>query len=306
MPHPRAYSITWDPEYRSDVKYMIDMPTLAADTVGRVTIDAKYALIQMHIRPYSLCVSPPIGQELPSFGDLIFYTHCLAYEHDLPAHLYPTDGQALVDPVVKERREFVDVEYYASIASIYEGIQSIRLGSVAWTEFRWSGLYKDVNLEYTRKYSAPRKEIGLYSSAIRQADPLSEFLFYYRVIESISHGNGKDWTDKNLPKLKNHNFGFLHIGHDHESDYGHRRRVNLFSVYRRRALSRLCELDRKIGRSSVSRYLYNDNRCAIAHGVSTVKEYDFGDSIAEVARDICIIKLLARTAIDEMISSYYP
>jgi hypothetical protein len=154
-------------------------------------------------------------------------------------------------------------------------------------------------LPLTAKYSIVSKELGLYSTALRQLDPLSEFLCYYRIIESISRDNGKDWLSVNLSRLENYDFGFLEfevIGEERVRK--NQRRKNLFGFYRRRALSRLKTLTARLSKKSIEEYFYNENRCGIAHGKTDVKSYDFGFNIREISQDVYILKLLARIAIE--------
>lgn len=49
----------------------------------------------------------------------------------------------------------------------------------------------------------------------------------------------------------------------------------------------------------MARYLYEVNRCGIAHGKSGPRLYDFAEDVREVARDVFILKLLARLAIQD-------
>jgi len=180
----------------------------------------------------------------------------------------------------------------------YEALNSIRLGPLGYVNFRWPGFQKEVDIPYTKKFSMVSKELSLYSTAVRQLDPLSEFLCYYRVIESVAGTNGKDWISKNLNRIEKYNFGFLEFGTD--AGNGPRlRRTNVFSIYRKRALERLKELEGKLDGSSVSDYFYHENRCGIAHGKRNIKEYDFKYNIEEISRDAGILKLLSRIAVED-------
>lgn len=283
-------------EYRKDFKYGIEMPGLVSTCVESVTLDSKYAVIQLD-PTYSLIILPPVGTDHPTFEETVFYTNCLAYEHDLPAFIRPVKKKALVQPIEKGRSNYINDSYFESLVMVYESLSSIRFGPLGYVYFRWPGFYREVDLPYTRKYLRVAKELSLYSTALRQFDPLSEFLGYYRVIESISGTNGKDWISNNLSRLKSYDFGFLEFGSD--GMYGRRR--NVFSIYRRRALTRLRNLESKLVGRSVAEYFYNENRCGIAHGKSKVKVYDFKYNIEEVSKDIYILKLLSRIAIEDKI-----
>lgn len=266
--------------YRKDIRYFIDMVGMASDCVGSLTVDSKYALIQVH-PTYSIAISPPVGEEHPTFREMVFYTNCLAYEHDLPASILPFRKKALVQPIERGRKKYIDDSYYQSLDVAYEALNSIRLGPLGYVYFRWPGFQKEVDISYTRKYSKVAKELSLYSTALRQLDPLSEFLCYYRVIESVTGTNGKEWISKNLSRLKGYDFGFLEYGTEAQGS-PRRRRTNLFIIYRRRALARLSDLNSKLGVKSLADYFYHENRCGIAHGKQNIKEYDFKYNIEEV------------------------
>ncbi len=285
--------------YRKDVRYFIDMVGMASDCVGSVTVDSKYALIQVH-PTYSIAISSPVGEKHPTFEEIVFYTNCLAYEHDLPAFILPFKKKALVQPIERGRKKYINDSYYQSLGVAYEALNSIRLGPLGYVYFRCPGFQKEVDIPYTRKYSKVAKELSLYSTALRQLDPLSEFLCYYRVIESVTGTNGKEWISKNLSRLKGYEFGFLEYGTEaHGSPRC--RRTNVFSIYKRRSLARLGCLKRKLAGKSIAEYFYHENRCGIAHGKSDVKEYDFKYNIEELSKDVYIMKLLSKIAIEDKI-----
>jgi hypothetical protein len=231
--------------YRKDVRYFIEMVGMSSVGIGLVTVDDKYALIMVPTTN-SIAVAPPIGEKHPFFEKIVFYTNCLAYEHDLPAFITPVKRRALVRPVEKGIKAYIDDSYYQSLGLACEVLNCIRLGPLGFVYFRWPGFSRDVDIPYTRKYSKVAKELSLYSAAVRQLDPLSEFLGYYRIIESVSGTGHKDWISENLSRLEDYDFGFLEFGTEALGSPP-RRRTNLFSVYRRRALARLRDLDARLG-----------------------------------------------------------
>ena len=285
--------------YRRDVQYFIEMPGLASSSIGRVTVDGKYAVIQVH-PTYSIVVVPPAGLAHPTFEEIVFYANCLAYEHCLPVFIRQVRPQAQVRPVEKGPSDYIDRAYYDSVGVACEAINAIRLGPLGYVHFRWPGFRKEVDLAYSQRYSGVAKELSLYGQALRQLDPLSEFLCYYRVLESVSGDNGKEWVRTNLPRLGSFGFGFLHFGSDVPAPW-QTRRTNLFSVYRRRALARLRKLTSRLQGVDVPQYFYHENRCGIAHGTSTIREYDFSYTIEEMSRDVYVLRLLSRIAIEDSI-----
>lgn len=285
--------------YRKDVIYFIEMIGMASVSVGCVTVDNKYALIQVD-PTCSLAIVPSVGVGHPTFEEVVFYTNCLAYEHDLPVFICSAKRKALVCPIEKGRRKYINDSYFNNLSMAYEALNSIRLGPVGYVYFRWPGFDREVDLPYTKKYLRVAKELSLYSAAVRQIDPLSEFLGYYRVIESISRTNGMDWISNNLSRLKSYDFGFLEFGIDAPSGRQGRRR-NIFSIYKRRALARLRNLNSKLVGRNTAEYFYRENRCGIAHGKSTVKLYDFRYNIENISKDAYILKLLSRIIIEDKI-----
>lgn len=286
--------------YRKDVKYFIEMVGMRSDCMGYVTLDdGKYALIQCH-PTYCIAIAPVVNANHPTFKEGVFYTNCLSYEHDLPAFICPAKKRkALVQPVEQGKNKYINDSFFQNLGIAYEALNSIRLGSLGYVCFKWPGFDKKVDIPYTKRYSGVKKEVSLYSTAVRQIDPLSEFLGYYRIIESISGNNGKQWISKNLYKLNDYNFGFLEFGSAIQAGEK-RRRINVFTTYRRRALKRIKEL--KLSGKGIVKHLYNVNRCGIAHGYGDIKYYDFGYNVKEISKDVYILKLLSRIAIENKIS----
>lgn len=287
-------------ENRGEVLYFIEMG-LPSACVGLVTIDGKYSLVQVHPPGTGLAIEPLLGVKQPIFEEVVFYANCLTYEHDIPTFIWPVEKNRIpIKPIDKKEEKYSHKEYFRDLGVVYEGLMYIKFG-LALVYFRWPGFEKEVNLEYSKKYLSIAKDISLYASAIRQIDPFSEFLNYYRVIESISSDNGKRWITKSLPRIRTYNFGFLEFTSGTPNLNRYRRRRNVFSIYRKRALSRLQQLKSKLklDNRAIARYLYNENRCGIAHGKAGVKLYDFGYGLETIVRDNYILKLLARIAIED-------
>jgi hypothetical protein len=303
-------------------KYVLAPFGLAPDTVGDVTVDGTIALVQPH--PHAdICLCPLTGNPQPTESVAWYYADCIAYEHDIPVIVLPQRGDferfgyryAHSGRTKPEQVEVVDVDsggtstrtlprlsakravkeyYWQSLCSILENVREIRQGPLTFVYFRHESRDRTLDLPYTAKYSAVAQEIHLYSVALRQADSLGEFLCYYRVIESATHSNGKAWIASSLHALTAHDFGRIAIAHE----WGRRPR-NLLSIWRSRALRRLSVLRQSFGSpTEIARYLYETNRCGIAHG-KTIVRADIMPSYFEVVRDTYLLKLLARLAIDQ-------
>lgn len=279
-------------------KYYIELVGMAFDSIGQVIVDSKFALVQLH-KSDSAAIIPLAGVDQPTFSEVIFYTHCLSYLHEIPAYVRPARGNAFTKPIEKEKADYLNKSYFDDLHTAYELINSFRLGPLAYVYFRFPGFSDVENILFSQKYLVASQEIALYSSALRQLDPLSEFLGYYRVIESVSGVNGKDWLAVNLGRLDNYDFGFLEYEIIGKERIRNQRRVNLFTLYRKRALSRLKILTKKISAKKIPEYFYNENRCGIAHGRTGVKTFDFDLNIREISLDVYLLKLLARMAIED-------
>lgn len=301
---------------------------LAADTVHDVTVDGKIELIQSH--PDSeLCLCPRRGHPHPSFSDAWFYCDCIAYEHDLPAVVYPQTselrrlryryihsgprkpkplvicsvdtGEATVVEPLKKRKPLRAEEFYVKhLLAILDELRAMRHGPLSYVLFRHYKEWDPVDLPYTSQYGPTAEGIHLYAGALRQTDALAEYLFYYRVIEQMTGIQGRscrDWIEQALGSLHSHDFGFIPIGHERCPEEPPR---NLLSEYHRRALLRLRQLLRKHNTlRGVVDYLYYTNRCGIAHGRAFIRS-DISPNYFEVVRDTYVLKLLARMAIDEV------
>src|SRR5207245_1451766 len=93
-------------------------------------------------------------------------------------------------------------------------VQDARVGVGASYDFKWARPGNALDLAISDAYGGAETLLRLYGTALRQADPLSEFLNYYRVIEAVAEQdtgerNGKKWVATNLASLDGHEFGRL-------------------------------------------------------------------------------------------------
>lgn len=302
-------------------KYVL-CPIGLANSVGDITVDEQFALIQSH-PDGNICLCPRIGKPQPTESAAWYYADCIAFEHDIPVIVLPTrgdfdrfgyrfahsgqttprivhgidmsSGHAIARSLSGMSARRAVKEYYCeSLCAILENVREIRQGPLTFVRFRHDSESGTVNLPYTAMYRPVAQEVHLYAVALRQADTLSEFLCYYRVIESATASNGRDWIASSLDDLPRHDFGYIAIAHelvDHPR--------NLLSIWRRRALRRLSDLRNRYGPAAkIAQYLYNTTRCGIAHGRQIVRA-DITPSYFEVVRDTCLLKVLARLAIDK-------
>lgn len=283
--------------------YIIGAIGLKRDSVSGVLIDEKIALEQIHTT-YFLMLIPLSDSIKIDYEDALFYADCFAYEHEIPVIAYPKRCGKYTNFILdgNYKKDISRKIYFDELTVSLESIVSLRLGPLGCVEFRYdtlnnfSPLDPAVNLNYSRKYFNVRKELHLYSFALRQVDPLSEFLCYYRVIESATNSDGEKWLSENLGRLESEKFGFLPAGVG--DGYVHKRRINLFTVLRRRALARIRSLKKsEKSNKSIAKKLYRESRCGIAHG-KKIRRADFGIEFEDIYLDCFIIKLMARIAIE--------
>lgn len=273
-------------------KYWMDCPGLRSDSVMNVVLDEKYQLVQPH-PTYSLAIVPLPGISHPSLEEVVFYANCIAFDHDMPIAVVQKRGRSPRRPLHGGRAPYDS--YVQDLAMVGEALWSMKLGALSVIEFRWDGLLQPVNLQYSSKYAPAAQELSLYHTALWQVDPLSEFLCYYRVIESLTT-NHKKWIASRIASISTYDFGSVRLIYDGP---GGRRARNALAQLKQRARSRVRILQSRLMGTSLADYFYNENRCGIAHGRHGVKVMDFGLTLHEVAEDCNVVKLLARMAAEE-------
>lgn len=333
VPDPRAFAQFYAAARRASgiqlAKYVLCPFGLASGLQFEdIVVDHTIALVQGHTDG-DIYLCPLRGKPQPTGSVAWYYADCIAYEHDIPVIVLPTrgdferfgyryahsgrttpevvpvlvvdskgrrSGETKILPALSAKR-LVKESYVESLCSILESVREIRQGPLTFVHFRHKSRGGTFNLTYTSKYFSAAQEIHLYSVALRQADSLSEFLCYYRVIESATQSNGKAWIASSLDALSKHNFGRIVIDHNSVAP----RPRNLLCIWRSRALRRLSVLRHRVGSAAaIASYLYNTNRCGIAHGKNIVRA-DITPSYFEVVRDTYVLKLLARLAIDQKV-----
>jgi len=306
-------------------KYWLCPCGLAADTVYD-TIDNKIALRQPHPNN-TIYLCPIRDKPQPQYKEAWFYNDCIAYEHEIPSIVYPTKKelksfkhryyyigsskpQKITTFHLSDEKETYETTYYTKLPSqqelidrffiddlliILEQIWQLRYGPYSFILFKTYNSKNQINLNYSQKYNKVSNELILYSSSLRQADFLSEYLCLYRVIESVSKSNGKVWIENALDRVLNYSFDKITIASE-ESVFT---KKNLISIFKRRYSARLKHL-KKLHKSNknIAEVLYHINRCGIAHGRNIVNPI-YGSSYFEIAKDTTLLKLLARLAIEE-------
>lgn len=273
---------------------------------GPVTVDGRFFLYDCEPEP-ELAVLPRAGTEPPTLSEVASVAHALAYEHDVPCGVSSKRARALERSLIG--KPIGGDRYSDTLGEIEQLAHDQRWGG-AVVRFRRparksiSSLF-DVPL--SARYANSKDQIRLYNTALRQVDPLSEFLNLYRILEAsdlalpgswAGKGNGKQWITNNIARISTHAFGRLML-----QVFSPRRPkpVNAFARIRQRAKSRIAALAALVKRGDVAAYLYNQVRCGIAHGKSGVWSFDFAENVRDARADVSIVKLLARIAIDDAI-----
>ena len=276
--------------------YGIVMPGLRARSLDAVLFDGDCLLIEDRdwIALHAAKGAPR------STARAVFFANVLAYVHDAPVGFWPLVGKPLTRSVFGDEKGHH--HSFEQIARIHELIHAGRVGSMASYDFKWSSpTGTSLDVPVTTAFGPATDLLAFYATALRQHDPLSEFLHYYRVLEAIDGANGKKWIANHLASLTTHKFGALLIDPD---DPPRRPRRDLLQHYTRRAVKRRDQL--VATRVDIPTQLYNNLRCGIAHAKTGVKTFDFGPDVAEVTRDLPLTKMLARIAIDSRVRACKP
>lgn len=265
----------------------------------KIKVDNKFFLIESVDNTISLGIPKKIKE--PNFETRAFYSNCLGYDHDSYAYIYPIHPKNKDLPIALDGSK--SPYFFENLGEIFHQTADLKLGNIA-PFFRVDIIDKNENIPYSKKYLKVEEELRLYSDALRQIDPLFEFLNYYKIIERVSKKKSIEWINRNIHFILNFNFGKLpaHIDKiNYKKSFKSGKRIDcylkdVFEILRRKALKRIFYLsDKKI---DIGEYFYSENRCGIAHANNNrkAKYFDFDNS--EISKDNHIIKLLARIAIE--------
>ena len=259
-----------------------------------VTVDGK--LLFQHPNPgYSTFFVRPAGRERhPTLDEVAFFADCLAYDHDCPTLLRPSRQTRPLTRPLGERRPHDVVWYYQEQAAALEALVAIRVG---WADIGMRWEEGNPHLAFTHRFRSAAQQLALYGSALRQLDPVSEFLNYCRVIESVRPKKHIDWINHNIARLQSQNFGDLELIMEVQ---GGLRVRNAFGVLRLRALGRLRHLRHRSPQRNIGKYLWR-LRNKIAHGEQQQpRVFRHDDDSYNFGKDVVLMKMLARLVIDDL------
>lgn len=273
----------------------------------------------------------PVNSSKPvaySFGS--FVADCLAFEHVTPFQALPNsfafdDVPWTIKP--PHRNEIPDL-YLSDLTESYEKAAAITEGLWFRPEFRYSlptastidhKGYELIHLDFSNVYARVAQALHLYNTALRQTDPLSQFLNYYRIIENLTDNNGKGWVEKCVGSLADYKMevfathavpdrprvSLIRCIERNARKYLRKKRLyertkvyNFTEVIRACALARIDDLKRTHTAQQIAKRLWNTNRCGISHG-RRIRRHDLDTDFKEILADIKLVRFLARLIIEQ-------
>ena len=157
----------------------------------------------------------PVNPLLPvDYGYASFIADCISFEHMVPALAVPLRGTLqpasipwLLKP--RSRRDIPDL-YLNDIVQSLEIATALSFGPWQHVRFRYDSFdaptvshkgHELIHVTYTARYQKVHQALHLYNAALRQTDPLTQFLNFYRTIESVTPGNGTPWIERVLQSV---------------------------------------------------------------------------------------------------------
>ena len=298
------------------MKHAIEIECYHLDTecLGAVLVDDQYWLEGHEASSFFFLIPKNADESIP-YSMAQFYADCLSFEHDC---------SALAIPPLDELTEVESVREAAHVANcLSNGLNYKVIFKYDWLEAptgEYDG-HEMVKVSWSSVFSHVRNAIHLYNAALRQTDPLSQYLCFYRVVENIARNNGKSWIKD---KIGHPSFDYFTPVWCEANDEGHslvsqeihsyvridkllsdKQRMNLIEIARANALYQLHQLRVSLDDSNIAYRLYNENRCGIAHS-KEIKFHDLGKDFWSILQDLKLIRYLARLAIDESLISNSP
>lgn len=322
-----------NPEEAWKQRMEIECYNLDTECLGAVLIDDSIWLEGYEASNAFFLIPRDSTTQIP-YSTASFYADCIGFEHDFSALAIPRADCYLNDTDIPWPCWF---NAFRDPTPAEDFIQSLREGAEAANAL-WNGLgttvafrydwldqpttevdgYAVVKVDFTATYSVVRAAIHLYCAALRQADPLTAYLCFYRIIENCTDSNGKTWVEGIIAQefdtssiawcerppesiVPAYVSGIVRpdrLGRSHRD----RDCTNLFEILRAIAIHRRDELAQELSPADIARRLYNDNRCGIAHG-GDIRLHDLATDFREVLQDLKLLRFLARVAIEETIAT---
>jgi hypothetical protein len=250
-----------------------------------------------------LGILPTNGRAPATIDDARWLADAFAFDHDAPVGIWPAwvgdwptampkdqAAHPVIQPVIPFERSFTSW-YWEHINMSYMAAAELRFnGSLV---LRYDGEATAPGTTFSARFRGREEQVGLYAMAVRQPDPLAEYLCLYRVLESAERSNGKAFIRSNLPAIWEHDFGELIVMPD---DPSNEPGLNAFDVYLERARDEVSRLS-AAGITDLADYLY-DIRNSLAHGKHRALTARHVHRFEDAGRALVIVRLLARIAVE--------
>jgi Methylamine utilization protein MauJ len=242
------------------------------------------------------------GGTKATIDDAMWLADVIAFDHDAPVGIRPAvhgPGTAPIDPDGIPEVQPVHPYSDDSVMWHWDNI-GLALGAAAEQRFNDSYIlrYDDdpqsPSRDFSARFAGREHLVSMYAMAARQADPLSEYLCLYRILEAADGANGMRYAAKALPALLTHDYGDLRVAT--YVPMAQQETTRVFELYKYRAKMELASLQAK-GFENVPRYLYGI-RNKLAHGGRNVLTADFGSGYSAAQQALPIVKLMARMAVE--------
>jgi hypothetical protein len=251
----------------------------------------------------TLGILPAPGDPVATLSDALWLADVVAFDHDAPVgvspawtgvwpEMTPKDPSAV--PVTQPINPFEGqlLHWYW---------EHLNMAYAAAAELRFNGSFVlrydeaidgSPDTSFSDRFRGREQLVSMYAMAARQADPLSEYLCLYRLLEAADGRNGRTFTQATIKRLDTYAFGELRVVGPDDS---YENATNAFEIYRKRALDEVMSLsDADV---DVPNRLYGI-RNSLAHGKDDVLVPDDGKLFHAAVRALPILKLLARIAVD--------
>ncbi len=242
------------------------------------------------------------GGTRATIDDAMWLADVIAFAHDAPVGIRPAVRGPGTPPVDPDGIPPVQPVHPFSDDLVLWHWDNIGLALGAAAELRFNDSYilrydEDPRLpsrDFSARFAGREHLVSMYAMAARPADPLSEYLCLYRILEAADGANGKTYAANALPALLTHEYGDLHVAT--YVPLTEQETTRVFELYKYRAKMEIASLQAR-GIKNVPDYLYRI-RNSLAHGKANVLTGNFGSGYSAALRAFPIVKLLARMAVE--------
>ena len=163
-------------------------------------------------------ILPRPGEPVATLSDALWLADAVAFDHDAPVWVAPAWEGEWPDMTPKDPAAMPPIQpinpFDGSLLHWYWEHQNMACGAAA--ELRFNGSYvlrydgEDTaapSTAFARRFEGIEQLVSLYAMAARQADPLTEYLCLYRLLEGKDKTNGKTFASGNIERLAGFNYG---------------------------------------------------------------------------------------------------